>query len=315
MSERECEDRNESLIHSGNSKVAKTSSRSQDVNSDNEISLTTTTSITTTTSRRDAKEIQLNSPLDNKSRRRDGQEENLIVSTSRTTTTTTTSDPPYSDPSKSSKELEPEPAVRRKPKKVAKVKPNPRNVETLGLTLVENHRSLGDGPGLSTTRPLTPISKVSSLTPTPHPTTPSPIFESGVNTEYIQLLRQLWNVHEEAVEFLGRLTYLLTQCRRRVRLNHANEEGRRKKSLGSRPSTSHTTNHSKRKEDLTPVEPLAEGSAIQFLLEETDSWPALLPFIQGLRAIVESVGDMEKQFLALSVFQSQCKLVLYAKVN
>lgn len=43
-------------------------------------------------------------------------------------------------------------------------------------------------------------------------------------------------------------------------------------------------------------------------------WIPLQPFIDGLKCISDNVSEIEKQCLTLSVFHSQCKLVLFAKV-
>lgn len=153
-------------------------------------------------------------------------------------------------------------------------------------------------------------------------------FESGINTECIQLLRQLWNVHDEAVEFLGCVHKALCSLRQWLRIedNEYEETLWDKKRLSSTQQRGqHTHQHQQRR---LPTTTAAAGGKLDGnvygargvggVCAETGNelrWIPLQPFIDGLKCVSDNVSDIEKQCLTLSVFQSQCKLVLYAKVN
>lgn len=142
-------------------------------------------------------------------------------------------------------------------------------------------------------------------------TVPLSPFESGSNTECIQLLRQLWNVHEEAVQFLGQIRIALSQLRQQLRDQENYFESTLREKRHSNANSSSTGN-------------LAGGSGSGPVIsgglgggqesERNDGWVHLQIFIDGLKCISDNVSDIEKQYATLSTFQPQCKVTLFAKV-
>lgn len=174
-------------------------------------------------------------------------------------------------------------------KKVATVKPNLRKVEE------------SSGPSTFTTeetRPLTPL----LLTPGKA----SPVTEFSLETESIQLLRQLWNTREEGLQFYQQIHSLINTSSRRLQFIQSEE---RKKSHLKRLSDE---SGSLTKNDLSqPLHALLD-------LNETESrkYPGtLFQFISTIKSLTGKIEDLEKTFRIISNFQTQCKLVLYAKVS
>ncbi|CAL8071365.1 unnamed protein product [Orchesella dallaii] len=134
-------------------------------------------------------------------------------------------------------------------------------------------------------------------------------FESGINTECIQLLRQLWNVHDEALNFLNSVHVALCTLRRWLRTedNEFEESMWDKKRLSSCVAASQGN---PRRMAAGKSESDASGES-----KNDVRWIPLQSYVDGLKCISDSVSDIEKQCLTLSVFQSQCKLVLYAKIR
>ena len=202
----------------------------------------------------------------------------------------------------------PDPPGGSQRKKVAKVKPNPRSVENLSVVAGEPTGDEAISASPAPPRPLTPV--LPAKTP--------PIFESGVDTECIQLIRQLWNLREEASDFLQRASALLLHCRKQLRLIE-DEDGRDSKGISNGKLT---LKSDQKQNDLSPVDSeTSEGKGpLHFLLRihelDKSRFPASLSsFNFGLKSITDSVIEIEKQFNVLSVFHAQCKLVLYAKVS
>jgi len=158
-----------------------------------------------------------------------------------------------------------------------------------------------------------------------------PPFESGANTEAIQLLRQLWNVHEEAVSFLKKTRSLLSSLRQELRSQENDFEsslrGKRTSTTPSLPPPSKvpTQDADKSGNNKSKPENQQQQSSINsksqplgeiFGENNIKEWWNYLPsIVEGLTVIYDSFADIESQFLSLSVFQSQCKLSLLAKVS
>lgn len=141
-------------------------------------------------------------------------------------------------------------------------------------------------------------------------------FESGVNTECIQLLRQLWNVHDEALQFLNSVHHALCTFRRWLRI----EDNEYESSFWDKSRLSGGAHAGSRRSvpgrsSGGGNEPFDVGGVLGSSCGNDVRWIPLQPFIDGLKCNSDNVSDIEKQCLALSVFQSQCKLVLFAKVN
>ena len=100
------------------------------------------------------------------------------------------------------------------------------------------------------------------------------LLQSSINTECVQLLRQFWNIHDEATEFLSHIRLILCRVRRIVRCG--------------------------------PPQNSSDDSSHGSLLHSTT---------QQLKALCDSITDAHRQFIALSQFQTHCKLITYSKVS
>jgi hypothetical protein len=161
-------------------------------------------------------------------------------------------------------------------------------------------------------------------------------FESGANTECIQLLRQLWNVHDEAIGFLKKIRSILSYFRQEVR-NQDNEfensfRGKRLSTTASSLNVKQSDSGKGKKysdpavisggvcggSGMTTSSSYGSGFPSQladnFEQYKNNGGKALVSIVEGLGCINENFSDIEQQFLSLSVFQTQCKLALLAKV-